>query len=262
MKRIYNLLFIAGLLIGGMSIQMACKSTKKVVKAAPVIKAPSTPALAWPENGATGESVNPSLSWNPVDSAITYHLRVATDPSFTSIVSNQDNLSSTNAKVSGLKNSTKYYWEVNASNKGGTSPWSSVWSFTTVTPSPPPAPPKIELQTIHFDFDKSNIDDHAASLLSQNVTQLRDHPNLNVTIDAYTDHVGGDQYNIRLSIRRADAVQSFYTNNGIDASRITAKGLGKAPVVCTPEQKSETVGKGCRYNRRAESHIDNQPENQ
>ncbi len=259
MKQAFNLLVVAGMLIMGM---MACKSTKKVAKEAPaVVQVPSAPALAWPENGATGQTTSLNVNWSPAARAETYHLRVASDSNFSSIVSDQNDLSSTSAKLSGLDHSTTYYWQVNASDSGGTGPWSNVWSFTTAAPPPPPAPPKVELQTVHFNFDKSNIDDQAASILSQNVTQLRDHPQLNLTIDAYTDHVGGDQYNLRLSIRRADAVKEFYTNNGVDASRITTRGLGKAPVVCSAEQKMQTTGPGCRYNRRAESHINNQSGN-
>ena len=107
-----------------------------------------------------------------------------------------------------------------------------------------------DLQTVNFDFDKSNIDAEAGRILTENLRQLMDSPKFNVRIDAYTDHVGGDQYNLRLSQRRASSVSDFYIENGLSESRIETRGLGKAPVPCddqTPEQ-------GCRDNRRAESH--------
>lgn len=106
------------------------------------------------------------------------------------------------------------------------------------------------LATIHFAFDKSNIDDEAANMLSDNVQKLMDAPNFKVRIDAYTDHVGTDQYNLRLSKRRANSVTDFYTNNGVSEDRIESRGLGKAPVPCM----DQTPEKGCRKNRRAESH--------
>lgn len=260
MKRIFNLLITGSLLLVGMSIQLACKSAKPIAKAPPKVQAPSAPDLAWPENGANGEAIDLSLTWNPASGAKTYNLRVATDKDFTKIIANQNDLTTTSEKLSELDHSTTYYWQVNASNEGGTSPWSTVWSFTTVAAPAPPPPPKIELQTVHFDFDKSNIDDQAAMLLAKNVKQLKDHPQFNIMIDAYTDHIGGDQYNLRLSARRADAVTRFYTDNGIAASRITARGLGKAPVRCA--QMDPAPAKGCRANRRAESHITNQLGNQ
>lgn len=106
-----------------------------------------------------------------------------------------------------------------------------------------------DLGTVNFDFDRSNIDDEAARILTENVRLLTNAPNFRVRIDAYTDHVGGDQYNQRLSQRRASSVTDFYVENGISADRIDSRGLGKAPVPCM----DQTEEQGCRENRRAES---------
>lgn len=107
------------------------------------------------------------------------------------------------------------------------------------------------LQTIHFDFDRSNIRDDAAQILAENVEILKNSPGYRVRVDAYTDHVGGDQYNLRLSLRRADAVVQFYIQNGISEDRIESQGLGKAPVPCMDENPNDP---GCEKNRRAESY--------
>ncbi|MEX0719316.1 MAG: OmpA family protein [Balneolaceae bacterium] len=104
--------------------------------------------------------------------------------------------------------------------------------------------------TINFDFDRSNIRDDAAQILAENVEILKEAEAFRVRVDAYTDHIGGDQYNLRLSLRRANAVVDFYTQNGISEDRIEARGLGKAPVECM----DETEERGCERNRRAESH--------
>lgn len=108
-----------------------------------------------------------------------------------------------------------------------------------------------ELHTVHFDFDRSNIDARAARLLTENVQKLLDAPGeYRVRIDAYTDHQGGDQYNLRLSRRRATAVLEFYRQNGITEDRIEARGLGKAPNPCLQQDPG---ARGCRADRRAES---------
>lgn len=107
-----------------------------------------------------------------------------------------------------------------------------------------------DLGTVNFDFDRSNINEAAARILNENIQLLMDSPKFNIRIDAYTDHVGGDQYNLRLSKRRAEAVTQFYVENGIDENRIEARGLGKAPQPCM----DQTDEQGCEDNRRAESH--------
>lgn len=105
-----------------------------------------------------------------------------------------------------------------------------------------------ELAQINFDFDRSNIDAQAARLLADNVQKLKDAPNFTVRIEAFTDHVGGDQYNLRLSVRRANAVADFYRRNGISADRMTVAGLGKDPNPCA---QFDANARGCRENRRA-----------
>ena len=106
------------------------------------------------------------------------------------------------------------------------------------------------LSTVNFEFDKSNLDKMSAQALTENVQLLQLNANYKIRVDAYTDHVGGDQYNLRLSKRRANSVLTFYKKNGIAEDRIEARGLGKAPVPCATEDAN---GRGCKTNRRAES---------
>lgn len=109
-----------------------------------------------------------------------------------------------------------------------------------------------ELHTINFNFDRSDIRDRDAQRLSENIEMLQEAEAFRVRVDAYTDHVGGDQYNLRLSLRRANAVVDFYKNNGIAEDRIESRGLGKAPVECAESEKDSNTP-GCEKNRRAES---------
>ena len=104
-----------------------------------VVATPVAPTLASPTNGATGVAINPTLSWNASSGATSYGLQVSTVSDFSTTVVNQSTITSTSYAVSGLPNSTTFYWRVNATNSGGTSDWSTVWSFTTAPP-PPAAP--------------------------------------------------------------------------------------------------------------------------
>lgn len=139
-----------------------------------------------------------------------------------------------------------YSVSLQTSNRAGSSNESLTMN---VSPAEGPCDRITELNTVNFGFDESSLDSEAQGLLDENVNAVQDCPNLNIRIDAYTDHVGGDQYNLRLSERRARSVEDFYTTAGIVASRLATQGLGKAPQPCMKEDP----GPGCRRNRRAES---------
>ena len=119
-------------------------------------------------------------------------------------------------------------------------------------PNDPPALSAEDLSVINFGFDQSDITSPAAQLLASNIELLQNNEGVSVRIDAYTDHVGGDQYNLRLSVRRANSVADFYIANGISENRVERRGLGKAPVPCS-EAEMDTNTPGCEKNRRAET---------
>lgn len=105
-----------------------------------IIATPSTPTLVSPINSATNQSVSPLLVWRKVSLADTYRLQVASDTNFNSIIFNELNITDTTKSLSiALSYNTKYFWRVNAKNTGGTSTYSTIWSFTTnIAPPPPP----------------------------------------------------------------------------------------------------------------------------
>ena len=104
-----------------------------------------------------------------------------------------------------------------------------------------------ELNAVFFDFEMSSLSADARDRLDENVELLRRCPDICVVINGYADPQERDQ--LRLSDRRAQEVMSYYVANGIDASRIVARGLGEAPS-CNPK---EDPGPGDRNCRRAES---------
>jgi outer membrane protein OmpA-like peptidoglycan-associated protein len=117
-------------------------------------------------------------------------------------------------------------------------------------PPPAPVPKGTVLATVaaaHFDFDKSNIKPAGRVALDKAVTTLKEHPEVNVVVKGYTDAIGTDAYNLRLSERRADAVKNYLVEQGISSSRITTRGYGKADPVA-----SNATEEGRARNRRAE----------
>jgi hypothetical protein len=100
---------------------------------------PIAPTLLSPTDGATDQSLNPTLTWGVVSGALTYHLQLSTSNTFTTTIVDDASLTVLTKEVGPLVIGTTYYWRVSATNAGGTGPWSSARSFITV-PAPPIAP--------------------------------------------------------------------------------------------------------------------------
>ena len=118
-------------------------------------------------------------------------------------------------------------------------------------PAPPPPPPagtKIsELPGANFDFNKATLKPAGKEKLDEAVALMNKHPDIHVSVDGYTDSIGSDAYNMKLSQRRAESAVSYLTSKGIAASRLTAVGHGKANPVA--DNKTE---EGRARNRRVE----------
>ncbi|MFA7288319.1 MAG: T9SS type A sorting domain-containing protein [Melioribacteraceae bacterium] len=84
-----------------------------------------------PLNNGTDVATDPILNWTVIDGFVSYSLQVATDMDFRNMVVNESGLLKTNYELSGLINSTKYYWRVSVQDIHGSSYYSQVYSFTT-----------------------------------------------------------------------------------------------------------------------------------
>ena len=76
---------------------------------------------------------------------------------------------------------------------------------------------------------------------------MGENPSMHVVVDGYTDSIGSDAYNLKLSERRAEAVRDLMVQKGISASRITTHGYGKSRPVA-----SNNTAEGRAENRRVE----------
>jgi hypothetical protein len=96
-----------------------------------IIDAPVAPVLVAPVDVANNISTSPTLSWNASTGAATYHLQVSLFVGFGSTVFDNSAGAGLSQQITGLTGLTTYYWHVNATNGGGTSAYSTTWSFTT-----------------------------------------------------------------------------------------------------------------------------------
>jgi len=124
-------------------------------------------------------------------------------------------------------------------------------------PAPPPPPPPAKgtkLATVgeaYFDFDKAELKPSAEDVLRETVKTLKDNPDLHVVVEGHTDSIGSEQYNLRLSEKRAEAVKRYLVRQGIDPSRITTRGHGESRPIA-----DNGTREGRAKNRRAEIIVD------
>jgi len=110
---------------------------------------------------------------------------------------------------------------------------------------------KIEIkQQVHFATNKHTILADSFGLLDQVAQVLKDYPNIKVKIEGHTDSQAADDFNLKLSQRRADAVREYLINAGISPDRMTAVGFGETMPIA-----SNKTDKGRAQNRRVDFNI-------
>ena len=83
------------------------------------------------------------------------------------------------------------------------------------------------IDNIFYDFDKATLRPESAEALDQLVKLLNENPHVTIELSAHTDYKGSDQYNERLSQRRAESVVKYLIEHGIASDRLTPKGYGE-----------------------------------
>ena len=101
-----------------------------------------------------------------------------------------------------------------------------------------------------FDFDRAVIKPEFKPTLDKVAKVLRDDPNVRITIIGFTDNVGSEEYNQRLSERRAQATADYLISQGVGASQILTKGLGESE-----PRASNATAEGRAQNRRVEIYL-------
>ncbi len=93
--------------------------------------APAIPSLIAPADGVTGSIGLVTLLWMPVAGCSNYHVQLAIDSVFTSLVTDEIIVGATSFPAAGLRAGTVHYWRVAAISVQGTSSWSGCNRFTT-----------------------------------------------------------------------------------------------------------------------------------
>ncbi len=109
----------------------------------------------------------------------------------------------------------------------------------------------VNLPDILFDFDKATLKPQAREVLSRVCGILTVVDGYDLSVEGYTDAVGSDEYNQKLSERRAGSVQNYLGSCDLSGVDITAKGLGESRPVASNDTPA-----GRQKNRRVEIVIE------
>lgn len=103
---------------------------------------------------------------------------------------------------------------------------------------------------ITFASDSAVIASNFNPVLNDVARVLNKYEKTTMVVEGHTDSTGSEEYNQRLSERRALAVSNHLNSNGVDSRRITALGFGESQPVATNDTES-----GRQLNRRVELRI-------
>lgn len=128
---------------------------------------------------------------------------------------------------------------------------SATATVTCNAPAPPPPAERmlISLDTLFFEFDRSDIRPAGRDVLNRVIRLLADSAAWRVSLEGHTDNYGTDEYNQRLSERRARSVLRYLTvrPGGVDSTRVQWKGYGERCLIVPEGDKRQQA-----INRRVE----------
>ncbi|WP_273454850.1 OmpA family protein [Nevskia ramosa] len=112
----------------------------------------------------------------------------------------------------------------------------------------------VVLRAVNFVLDGYELTAPAKATLDEVSSILVAQPTLSLQVSGHTDSTGSDQYNQKLSQRRADSVRTYLISKNVDASRVIAKGYGESEPISSNESPE-----GRADNRRVEFKLLDKP---
>jgi outer membrane protein OmpA-like peptidoglycan-associated protein len=86
----------------------------------------------------------------------------------------------------------------------------------------------VNMSDVLFDFNKYSLKPDAQLKLARVSGILLAYPNLKLQVEGYTDNLGSDEYNQKLSEQRANAVRDFLVSQSVPEGNMSATGYGKS----------------------------------
>lgn len=105
-------------------------------------------------------------------------------------------------------------------------------------------------ELVHFDVDKYNLKPEALRIMDYKIAYLKHYPGIKIFVVGHTDKRASDKYNLDLGRHRAEEIERYLVNNGINPTRIELLTEGeRCPLVPGNTKNAHT------QNRRVEFFI-------
>ena len=121
-------------------------------------------------------------------------------------------------------------------------------------PAPNDVARALSIQVINFSIDDATLPEVNKELLDRAAKIISEVPNIKLMIVGHTDGQASDDYNNKLSLARAESVKQYLVSKGVDADKLTVKGMGESEPIA-----DNSTEQGRFHNRRIEFVVDDQP---
>ncbi|MBL0738546.1 OmpA family protein [Flavobacterium sp. GN10] len=111
---------------------------------------------------------------------------------------------------------------------------------------------KLKLNPIYFDLNGYNIRQSSKKELDKVVAVMKDHTNITIKVNSYTDSRGRDEYNMKLSGNRAKSTVDYIINAGIAKERLSGEGFGETSLLNNCSNGVKCSEQEHELNRRSE----------
>jgi len=103
---------------------------------------------------------------------------------------------------------------------------------------------ELTFENIHFAFDSFKLSRTAQQKLDAAYEALKNHSDAKITLGGHTDSIGSDEYNMKLSERRANAAKDYLVKKGLNAANINTEWFGKSkPVAANDTDENRALNR-------------------
>ncbi len=113
-----------------------------------------------------------------------------------------------------------------------------------------------KMQLVNFIYDETELTEISKSKVIAIIEKIRQASDINIEIFTYTDDIGSDGFNLELSERRAEALKTLLISHGINATDISARGMGeKNPIADNSTEAGQAINRRGEFKFNAKSSI-------